>query len=232
MSFIRGFNNFHKESLLEAFDPNKAKAAPRKSGGSSGSNSRKESSEEDKKEDKEGWDNYPCVVNHPEAKGDEFNGDKIYTIKGERFFPNGRRSKNGKMISYSCDDPMFSELTDAEVQKITKEATSLLTEASEDIESLYDDPGYWKKWKGGLDDDEIRAVKATFGGTDEEIKTFGLGKVKTKDDEGKIQYSDAKPPKITKDSWWYENIKVKYLDKAKELIATPGFEFSFSNAFI
>ena len=234
MSFIRGFNNFHKASLLEAFDPNKAKKAPRKSGGSSGSNSRKESSEEDKKEDKEGWDNYPCVVNHSEAQKEALNDGSIaYKLNGEVFFNNGRKKdKEGKMVSYSCEDSMFSNLTDTEVQKIIKEATSLITEASEDIESLYDDPGYWKDWKSGLDDSEIRAVKATFGGTDEELKTFGLGKMnKTKDDSGKIQYSDVEPPKITKDSWWYENIEVKYLDKAKELIATPGFEEADKGAY-
>ena len=234
MSFIRGFNNFHKASLLEAFDPNKAKKAPRKSGGSSGSNSRKESSEEDKKEDKEGWDNYPCVVNHSEAQKVALNDGSIaYKLNGEAFFNNGRKKdKEGKMVSYSCEDSMFSNLTDTEVQKIIKEATSLITEASEDIESLYDDPGYWKDWKSGLDDSEIRAVKATFGGTDEELKTFGLGKMnKTKDDSGKIQYSDVEPPKITKDSWWYENIEVKYLDKAKELIATPGFEEADKGAY-
>jgi len=233
MSFIRGFNNFHKASLLEAFDPNKAKKAPRKSGGSSGSNSRKESSEEDKKEDKEGWDNYPCVVNHSEAQKVALNDGSIaYKLNGEAFFNNGRKKdKEGKMVSYSCEDSMFSNLTDTEVQKIIKEATSLITEASEDIESLYDDPGYWKDWKSGLDDSEIRAVKATFGGTDEELKTFGLGKMKTKDDSGKIQYSDAEPPKITKDSWWYENIEVKYLNKAKELIATPGFEEADKGAY-
>jgi hypothetical protein len=234
MSFIRGFNNFHKASLLEAFDPNKAKSAPRKSGGSSGSNSRKESSEEDRKEDKEGWDNYPCVVNHSEAQKEALNDGSIaYKLNGEVFFNNGRKKdKEGKMVSYSCEDSMFSNLTDTEVQKIIKEATSLITEASEDIESLYDDPGYWKDWKSGLDDSEIRAVKATFGGTDEELKTFGLGKMnKTKDDSGKIQYSDVEPPKITKDSWWYENIEVKYLDKAKELIATPGFEEADKGAY-
>jgi len=234
MSFIRGFNNFHKASLLEAFDPNKAKSAPRKSGGSSGSNSRKESSEEDRKEDKEGWDNYPCVVNHSEAQKVALNDGSIaYKLNGEAFFNNGRKKdKEGKMVSYSCEDSMFSNLTDTEVQKIIKEATSLITEASEDIESLYDDPGYWKDWKSGLDDSEIRAVKATFGGTDEELKTFGLGKMnKTKDDSGKIQYSDVEPPKITKDSWWYENIEVKYLDKAKELIATPGFEEADKGAY-
>jgi hypothetical protein len=234
MSFIRGFNNFHKASLLEAFDPNKAKKAPRKSGGSSGSNSRKESSEEDRKEDKEGWDNYPCVVNHSEAQKVALNDGSIaYKLNGEAFFNNGRKKdKEGKMVSYSCEDSMFSNLTDTEVQKIIKEATSLITEASEDIESLYDDPGYWKDWKSGLDDSEIRAVKATFGGTDEELKTFGLGKMnKTKDDSGKIQYSDVEPPKITKDSWWYENIEVKYLDKAKELIATPGFEEADKGAY-
>lgn len=234
MSFIRGFNNFHKASLLEAFDPNKAKSAPRKSGGSSGSNSRKESSEEDRKEDKEGWDNYPCVVNHSEAQKVALNDGSIaYKLNGEVFFNNGRKKdKEGKMVSYSCEDSMFSNLTDTEVQKIIKEATSLITEASEDIESLYDDPGYWKDWKSGLDDSEIRAVKATFGGTDEELKTFGLGKMnKTKDDSGKIQYSDVEPPKITKDSWWYENIEVKYLDKAKELIATPGFEEADKGAY-
>ena len=234
MSFIRGFNNFHKASLLEAFDPNKAKKAPRKSGGSSGSNSRKESSEEDRKEDKEGWDNYPCVVNHSEAQKEALNDGSIaYKLNGEAFFNNGRKKdKEGKMVSYSCEDSMFSNLTDTEVQKIIKEATSLITEASEDIESLYDDPGYWKDWKSGLDDSEIRAVKATFGGTDEELKTFGLGKMnKTKDDSGKIQYSDVEPPKITKDSWWYENIEVKYLDKAKELIATPGFEEADKGAY-
>ena len=234
MSFIRGFNNFHKASLLEAFDPNKAKKAPRKSGGSSGSNSRKESSEEDRKEDKEGWDNYPCVVNHSEAQKVALNDGSIaYKLNGEAFFNNGRKKdKEGKMVSYSCEDSMFSNLTDTEVQKIIKEATSLITEASEDIESLYDDPGYWKDWKSGLDDSEIRAVKATFGGTDEELKTFGLGKMnKTKDDSGKIQYSDVEPPKITKDSWWYENIEVKYLNKAKELIATPGFEEADKGAY-
>jgi len=231
MSFIRGFNNFHKASLLEAFDPNKAKKAPRKSGGSSGSNSRKESSGGDKKE---GWDNYPCVVNHSEAQKVALNDGSIaYKLNGEAFFNNGRKKdKEGKMVSYSCEDSMFSNLTDTEVQKIIKEATSLITEASEDIESLYDDPGYWKDWKSGLDDSEIRAVKATFGGTDEELKTFGLGKMnKTKDDSGKIQYSDVEPPKITKDSWWYENIEVKYLDKAKELIATPGFEEADKGAY-
>lgn len=234
MSFIRGFNNFHKASLLEAFDPNKAKSAPRKSGGSSGSNSRKESSEEDRKEDKEGWDNYPCVVNHSEAQKEALNDGSIaYKLNGEVFFNNGRKEdKEGKMVSYSCEDSMFSNLTDTEVQKIIKEATGLITEASEDIESLYDDPGYWKEWKSFPDDAEIPAVKATFGGTDEELKTFGLGKMnKTKDDSGKIQYSDVEPPKITKDSWWYENIEVKYLDKAKELIATPGFEEADKGAY-
>ena len=59
---------------------------------------------------KSGWSKYPCVVNFKGAKKADLNGSTIYVINGDNFFNNGRRSKDGKMVNYSCKDSMFTGL--------------------------------------------------------------------------------------------------------------------------
>ena len=51
---------------------------------------------------------YSCVVNFEGAeKVERSDGTTAYIINGDAFFNNGRRSKDGKMVNYSCEDPMF-----------------------------------------------------------------------------------------------------------------------------
>jgi hypothetical protein len=192
-SYIMGFDSFQSDSILEAFDPNKAKRAPRKSGGGSGgsSSSGESDQQEDSGEKKSSWDDYPCVVNYKGAeKVKHQSGETVYRIDGEIYWPNGRRSKDGKMVNYSCDDEMFAP---KDVEEAISEVEELLLRGNEIIEELYDDTDYWAEFKSTFNDDEEAAVADVFG------SSYG-----------------------EKGTWWRRQVMDKYVGKADDLINKGG----------
>ena len=62
---------------------------------------------------KSDWSKYPCVVNFEGAQKKESKDfGMYYVINSDWFFSNGRRTKDGKMANYSCEDDMFVAKTD------------------------------------------------------------------------------------------------------------------------
>jgi|688.fasta_scaffold728398_1 hypothetical protein len=64
----------------------------------------------------EKWNNYQCVINHPNAKQVKNpSGSIVYTINGETYFNNGRkRLADGTMMNYTCNDEIFKVQTKTE----------------------------------------------------------------------------------------------------------------------
>jgi len=76
-----------------------------------------------------------------------------------------------------------------DVDKIVEEIQDLLSKANNRIVDLYDDPDYWKEYKGTFNDDEDEAVADVFG--------------KRYDSRG---------------TWWYRRIRVPFVKKAANLL--------------
>jgi hypothetical protein len=56
-----------------------------------------------------GFNNFPCVSNHPKAKVVKLNdGTSSYEINGVYYYGNGRKKlANGTMANYTCNDAEF-----------------------------------------------------------------------------------------------------------------------------
>lgn len=57
------------------------------------------------------WNKYPCVPSYPGAKKTNIStGGVAYLINGEYYYANGRKkTSDGKMVNFTCDDPLFKE---------------------------------------------------------------------------------------------------------------------------
>lgn len=69
------------------------------------------------------WAKYPCVVNHPGAKKDtsldeDGNISITYYLNGYAYFSNGRRTNQGSMVNYTCNDPEFTGITGGGTGKV------------------------------------------------------------------------------------------------------------------
>ena len=87
------------------------------------------------------------------------------------------------------DEEAAEEKPAIDPEKITEEIQDLLSKANNAIVDLYDDPSYWKEYKGTFNDDEDAAVADVFG------KDY-----------------------LSKGTWWYKKIRVPYVKKAADLL--------------
>ena len=95
------------------------------------------------------WNNYPCVVNYPGVQQDKTaNGSIVYRINNEVYFSNGRKkSSDGTMKNYTCDDEIFKVQTKTENGDTNRTTTQVKPKYYQEIVNLQN--------KVGVNDDGI-----------------------------------------------------------------------------